>query len=46
MNAASLSSYDGIQTIMGAIEKCRQRLAAKVNTELALELLLLCMKEN
>ncbi len=46
MNAASLSSYDGIQVIMGAIDKCRQRLAANVNQELALELLLLCMKEN
>ena len=46
MNAASLSSYDGIQVIMNAIEKCRQRLAANVNTELALELLLLTMKEN
>ncbi len=46
MNAASLSSYDGIQIIMSAIDKCRKRLAAKVNTELALELLLLTMKEN
>lgn len=46
MNAASLSSYDGVEVIMGAIDRCRQRLAANVNTELALELLLLSMKEN
>ena len=46
MNAASLSSYDGIQRIFAAIEKCRQRIAANVSPELALELLLLSMKEN
>ena len=46
MNAAALSSYDGIQVIMGAIDKCRKRLAANVTTDLAFELLLLTMKEN
>ncbi len=46
MNAASLSSYDGIQLIFGAIDKCRQRIAANVSPELALELLMLSMKEN
>lgn len=46
MNAASLTSYDGIQEIMNGIEICRQRLNANVNPELAFELLLLRMKEN
>lgn len=46
MNAASLSSYDGVQEIMSSIEVCRQRLAANVNPELSFELLLLKMKEN
>lgn len=46
MNAASLSSYDGVQDIMNGIEVCRQRLAANVNAELSFELLLLRMKDN
>lgn len=46
MNAASLSSYDGVQEIMSSIEVSRQRLAASVNPELTFELLLLKMKEN
>ena len=46
MDLASLSSYEGIEEIMDAIETCRIRLKANVNTELALELLLLNMKEK
>lgn len=46
MEAAALSSCEGIEYIMEAIEKCRARLKANVNPELALELLLLTMREN
>lgn len=40
------SSYEGLETILTAIEKAKARLNANVNTELALELMLLTMKEN
>jgi len=40
------SSYEGLETILNAIEKAKTRLNANVNTELALELMLLTMKEN
>ena len=40
------SSYEGLETILNAIDKAKARLAANVNTELALELMLLTMKEN
>ncbi len=40
------SSYPGLQTILDAIDKARVRLRANVNAELALELLLLTVKEN
>lgn len=40
------SSYEGIEIILDAIEKAKARLKANVNTELALELMLLTMKEN
>lgn len=43
---ASESSYDGIETILKCIEKTKDRLKANVNFELALELLLLTIKEN
>ena len=46
MDLASLSSYEGIEAIMDAIETCRIRLRANVNAELALELLFLNMKEK
>ncbi len=46
MDLAALSSYEGIERIMEAIEKCRTRLKANVSPELALELMLLTMREN
>ena len=45
-NRAALSSYEGIQIIIDAIEKTKTRLAANVNAELALELLFLTIWEN
>ena len=46
MDSAALSSYEGIEKIMEAVEKCRIRIRANVNPELALELMLLTMREN
>lgn len=43
---AGLSAYDGIEDIINAIEKTKVRLSANVNFELAMELLLLTIKEN
>lgn len=40
------SAYEGLEKILEAIEKARTRLNANVNMELAMELLLLVMKEN
>lgn len=40
------SSYEGLETILNAIEKAKSRLDANVNSDLALELMLLTMKEN
>lgn len=40
------SAYDGIETILKAIDKAKIRLDANVNMELAMELMLLVMKEN
>jgi len=45
MNMASVSSYNGVQDAMEAIDICRDRLRANVNPELSLELLFLRMKE-
>lgn len=44
MSAAS--AYDGIERILKAIDKTKLRLSANVNMELAMELMLLVMKEN
>lgn len=43
---ASESAYDGIEDILKAIDKTKARLRANVNFELAMELLLLTIKEN
>lgn len=43
---ASESAYDGIEEILSAIEKTKARLKANVNFDLAMELLLLTIKEN
>ncbi|MGL5437852.1 MAG: DNA polymerase III subunit delta' [Lachnospiraceae bacterium] len=40
------SAYDGIEKILEAIDKAKVRLDANVNLELAMELLLLAIKEN
>lgn len=47
MNEISKNSgYDGLEKILEAIDKARTRLDANVNMELAMELMLLVMKEN
>ncbi len=43
---AGTSSYEGIEKIIEMIEKTKVRLNANVNLELAMELLLLTIKEN
>ena len=43
---ASISSYEGINTILGALDKAKRRLDANVNFDLTLELLFLTMREN
>ena len=43
---AQRSSYEGIETIIEALEKAKNRLSANVNFDLTMELLLLTMKEN
>lgn len=40
------SAYDGLEKILEAIDKAKIRLDANVNMELAMELMLLVMKEN
>lgn len=39
-------SYDGLNKILEAIDKVKKNLSANVNAELALELMLITMKEN
>ena len=43
---AGKSTYEGIEIIMEAFDKAKRRLNANVNFDLAMELLLLTMKEN
>ena len=43
---AKKSSYEGIETILEALEKAKARLRANVNFDLVIELLLLTIKEN
>lgn len=43
---ASLISYEGIENVMAAINKLKIRLEANVNYDIAMELLLLTIKEN
>lgn len=40
------STYNGLESVLEAIDKAKVRLDANVNMELALELMLLVMKEN
>ena len=44
--AAKLSTYEGIENIIEMLDKTKKRLSANVNFDLAMELLLLTMKEN
>lgn len=44
--AASTSDYEGLETVLEAIEKTKARVRANVNFDLAMELLLLTIKEN
>lgn len=43
---AEFSDYEGLENILDALEKTKKRLKANVNFELAMELLLLTIKEN
>lgn len=43
---ASVSSYEGIQTVLTSIDKAKKRLNANVSFELVMELLFLTMKET
>lgn len=43
---AGKSSYEGLEKIISALDKAKMRLRANVNFELAMELLLLTIKEN
>lgn len=43
---AGRSSYEGIENVIRALDKAKKRLDANVNFDLAMELLLLEMKEN
>ena len=40
------SSYEGIETILKALDKAKSRLSANVSFDLTMELLLLTIKEN
>lgn len=43
---ARRSSYEGIESVIGALQKAKNRLNANVNFELTMELLMLEIKEN
>jgi DNA polymerase-3 subunit delta' len=43
---SSKSSYEGLEKVLEAVDKAHVRLEANVNMELAVELMLLVMKEN
>lgn len=43
---ASKSSYEGIETVLEALEKAKVRIKANVNFDLLMELMLLTLKEN
>ena len=43
---ASHVSYEGLEEILQALEKLKIRLEANVNFDIAMELMLLTMKEN
>ena len=43
---AARSSYEGIERVLEALDKAKVRLAANVNFDLTMELLLLVIQEN
>ena len=43
---ASKSSYEGIETMINAIEKAKERLRSNVNFDLTMELLFMTIREN
>ena len=45
-HVAQRSSYEGIESVIEALEKAKNRLNANVNFDLTMELLLLTIKEN
>lgn len=45
-NQASIRSYEGLEKIISAMEKAKIRLKANVNFDIAIELMLLNIKEN
>ncbi len=45
-NQANIRSYEGLENIMKAMEKAKLRLRANVNFDIAIELMLLTIKEN
>ena len=45
-NQANTRSYQGLEKIINAMEKAKTRLKANVNLEIAIELMLLTIKEN
>lgn len=45
-DAAKVASFEGLESVVHAVDKAKIRLGANVNMELAMELLLLTMKEN
>ena len=46
MDQAKHSSYEGLNEIIQSMEKAKSRLAANVNFDVAMEMMLLAMKEN
>ena len=44
--AADKSTYEGIEIILDALDKSKQRIRANVNLELTMELLMITIKEN
>ncbi|HWT76250.1 MAG TPA: DNA polymerase III subunit delta' [Mobilitalea sp.] len=46
INQANIRSYEGIEKIISAMEKAKIRLKANVNFDIAIELMLLTIKEN
>ncbi len=44
--AADMSDYEGIETILDALEKAKKRMRANVNFEMVMELLFITIQEN